>query len=75
MHDMDKIGICGVPSLWMSKDELLEKGHVFREHIEECERLEIMLRILQSHKKYENDKYFGGSIFKRGSLANNGNAS
>lgn len=25
-----------------------------------------MLRILHCHKKYENDKYFGGSIFKRG---------
>jgi hypothetical protein len=65
--DVEKIGICGVPSLWMSRDELISKGYVYSQHIDECERLELMLRILQSHKKYENDKYFGGSIFKRGS--------
>lgn len=27
-----------------------------------------MLRILQAHKKYENDKYYGGSIFKKGGI-------
>ena len=68
---MDKIGICGIPSLWMSKDELCSKGHLFRHQIEEQERLELILRILHSHKKYENDKYYGGSIFKRGNQAQN----
>jgi len=34
--------------------------------MEEQERLERLLKILQSHKKYENDKYFGGYLFKRG---------
>jgi hypothetical protein len=30
----------------MSRDELIDKGHVYRENIEEQERLELMLRIL-----------------------------
>lgn len=64
--DIDKIGICGVPSLWVSRDELINQGHIFREQLDEGERLERFLRILLCHKKYENDKYFGGSIFKRG---------
>ena len=24
--DIDKIGICGVPSLWVSRDELINQG-------------------------------------------------
>lgn len=64
--DIDKIGICGVPSLWVSRDDLISQGHLFKEQLDESERLERMLRILHCHKKYENDKYFGGSIFKRG---------
>lgn len=71
ISDVEKIGICGIPSLWMSREELLAKGHLFREHLEENDRLELMLRILHSHKKYENDKYYGGNIFKRGSQAHN----
>lgn len=63
--DMDKIGICGIPSLWVSRDELIQGSHLSREQLEENERLERFLRILQCHKKYENDKYFGGNIFKR----------
>jgi hypothetical protein len=60
------VGICGIPSLWVSKEELFQKQHITRDQTEEAERLTLMLKILQAHKKYENDKYFGGSIFKRG---------
>ena len=67
--DIEKIGICGVPSLWVSRDEMIHQGHLFREQLDESERLERLLRILLCHKKYENDKYFGGSIFKRGNQA------
>ena len=35
----------------------------------EHERIEKILKILKIHKKYENEKYFGGGgIFKRGGL-------
>jgi hypothetical protein len=64
--DIDKIGICGIPSLWVSRDELISQGHLFKDQLDEYERMERLLRILHCHKKYENDKYFGGSIFKRG---------
>jgi hypothetical protein len=29
--DMEKIGICGIPSLWVSRDELVHSGHLSRE--------------------------------------------
>lgn len=70
--DIQKIGICGIPSLWMSREDLIANGYLYTETIEEQERLELMLRILQSHKKYENDKYFGGSIFKKATNIGNG---
>lgn len=31
--------------------------------------MERFLRILHCHKRYEQDKYYGGSIFKRGTQA------
>jgi hypothetical protein len=49
----------------MQRDELTGKGLIFKEQQDESERLDLMLRILQSHKKYENEKYFSGSLFKR----------
>lgn len=64
---MEKIGLCGIPSIWISKDELLKDKHITQETLQERERLDKMLRILQIHKKYENEKYFGGQgIYKRG---------
>ena len=44
----------------MSKEELLKEKHVSIDIINERERLEKMLKILQIHKRYENEKYFGG---------------
>jgi hypothetical protein len=68
--DIEKIGICGIPSLWVSRDELIHSNHYFKEYLDEQERLERFLRILHCHKRYEQDKYYGGSIFKRGNQAN-----
>ncbi len=56
----DKIGLCGIPSLWMNKEELVREKHVSIDIYNERERLEKMLKILQIHKRYENEKYFGG---------------
>jgi hypothetical protein len=43
---MDKIGICGIPSLWMTKDELVREKHISIETNNERERLDKLLRIL-----------------------------
>lgn len=43
---MEKIGVCGVPSLWMTKEELIKEKHVTNEVIFERDRLDHMLRIL-----------------------------
>ena len=56
----EKIGLCGIPSLWMNKDELVKERHVSLDILQERDRLERMLKILQIHKRYENEKYFGG---------------
>jgi hypothetical protein len=44
--NIDKIGICGIPSLWMQKDELIRGKHIPQEALVEIERLEKVLRIL-----------------------------
>jgi hypothetical protein len=57
---LDKIGLCGIPSLWVQKEDLIKDKHLHNEVLHERERVDKILRILQIHKKYENEKYFGG---------------
>jgi hypothetical protein len=43
---MDRVGLCGVPSLWVSRDELVREKHWAPETIRERERLDFILKIL-----------------------------
>jgi hypothetical protein len=49
----------------VSEEELVRENHVSRSKLQERSRLEELLRVLLVHKKYENEKYFGGGA-KRG---------
>ena len=55
---MDKIGLVGVPSLWMNYDELLKEKHITKSLIEEEERIGKIQHVLRIHKKWETEKYF-----------------
>jgi len=57
--NIESIGICGIPSLWVPKHELIRDNLIFKDMLSEKDRIERILKILQVHKKYENEKYFG----------------
>lgn len=56
---LEKIGLCGIPSLWMTWEELIKDGHINYTIIEEEERISKIQKIFKIHKKWENEKYFG----------------
>ena len=53
----------------MNKEELIKEKHVSADILQERERLERYLKVLQIHKRYENEKYFGGGgMLKRNNV-------
>jgi hypothetical protein len=63
--------VCGIPSIWMSKEQLIKEKHLTQAMLDEDTRMEDLYKILKAHKKYESDKYFGSNYFKKGSVAYN----
>ena len=56
---MNQIGICGIPSLWCSTQNLLSQKHLLREQVALLEKYHKMHSILRCHRKWENEKMFG----------------
>ena len=65
---MNRVGLCGIPSLWMTREELINNQLIPKQALDEEERIARIHKIIKTHKKWETDRYLAAS-YKRGSQA------
>lgn len=67
--DINKIGLCGIPSIWLSKEQLMKQGYLQEQNLNEDKRMDQLLKILKAHRKWENEKFYGSNFKRAGSFA------
>jgi hypothetical protein len=56
---IEKVGIAGIPSLWMPSQQLIRDRYISRQQILLLEKYHKICVILKCHRKWEQEKMWG----------------